>query len=49
MKFGVFLPISGRAAGPETLMEAARRAEAWGYDSLWAADRIIIPWEIKTT
>jgi probable F420-dependent oxidoreductase len=49
MKFGVFLPISGRAAGPETLMEAARRAEALGYDSVWAADRIIIPWEIKTT
>jgi len=29
-------------------MEAARRAEALGYDSVWAADRIIIPWEIKT-
>ncbi|MCZ6907467.1 MAG: LLM class F420-dependent oxidoreductase [Deltaproteobacteria bacterium] len=44
----MFLPISGRAAGPNTLMEAARRAEALGYDSVWAADRIIIPWEIKT-
>jgi alkanesulfonate monooxygenase SsuD/methylene tetrahydromethanopterin reductase-like flavin-dependent oxidoreductase (luciferase family) len=30
-------------------MEAARKAEAVGYDSVWAADRIIIPWEIKTT
>jgi probable F420-dependent oxidoreductase len=30
-------------------MEAARKAEALGYDSVWAADRIIIPWEIKTT
>ena len=48
MKFGVFLPISGRAAGPTTLMEAARTAEALGYDSVWAADRIVIPWEIKT-
>ncbi len=48
MKFGVFLPISGRAAGPATLMEAAREAEALGYDSVWAADRIVIPWEIKT-
>ncbi|MBI4610178.1 MAG: LLM class F420-dependent oxidoreductase [Candidatus Rokubacteria bacterium] len=47
-KFGVFLPISGRAAGPATLMEAARKAEAWGYASVWAADRIVIPWEIKT-
>jgi probable F420-dependent oxidoreductase len=48
MKFGVFLPISGRAAGPETLTGAARRAEALGYDSAWCADRIVIPWEIKT-
>src|SRR3990167_1608878 len=48
MKFGVFLPISGRAAGPATLTEAARQAETLGYDSVWAADRIVIPWEIKT-
>jgi probable F420-dependent oxidoreductase len=48
MKFGVFLPISGRAAGPKTLMDAARQAESLGYDSVWCADRIIIPWEIKT-
>ena len=47
MKLGVFLPISGRAAAP-VLMDAARRAEALGYDSVWAADRIVIPWEIKT-
>lgn len=48
MKFGVFLPVSGRASGPETLVEAARSAESWGFDSVWAADRIIIPWEIRT-
>lgn len=48
MKFGVFLPISGRAAGPATLTESARQAEALGYDSVWSADRIVIPWEIKT-
>jgi probable F420-dependent oxidoreductase len=48
MKFGVFLPISGRAAGPKTLMDAARQAETLGYDSVWCADRIIIPWAIKT-
>jgi probable F420-dependent oxidoreductase len=29
-------------------MEAAQRAEMLGYDSVWTADRIIIPWEIKT-
>jgi probable F420-dependent oxidoreductase len=48
MKFGVFLPISGRAAGPATLAQAALQAESLGYDSVWAADRIVIPWEIKT-
>ncbi len=48
-KFGVFLPVSGRAASRQTLMQAAQQAEALGYDSVWSADRIIIPWEIKTT
>jgi probable F420-dependent oxidoreductase len=47
MKLGVFLPISGRAAAG-VLMDAARRAELLGYDSIWAADRIVIPWEIRT-
>ncbi len=45
---GVFLPISGRAAGRKTLMHAAQEAELLGYDSLWAADRIVIPWQIDT-
>ena len=49
MKFGVFLPVSGRAASRQTLKEAAQQAEALGFDSVWSADRIIIPWEIKTT
>jgi probable F420-dependent oxidoreductase len=49
MKFGVFLPISGRAASRETLMQAARQAESLGYDSVWAADRIVIPWQINTS
>jgi probable F420-dependent oxidoreductase len=48
MKFGVFLPISGRAASRKTLMQAAQQAESLGYDAVWAADRIIIPWEIHT-
>ena len=48
MKFGVFLPVSGRAAGRKTLMEAARQAEALGYDSVWAADRVVMPWKIDT-
>jgi len=49
MKVGVFLPVSGKAASRKTLMEAAHQAESLGYDSVWSADRIIIPWEIKTT
>ena len=48
MNLGVFLPVSGRAASRQTLLEAARQAESLGYDSVWCADRIIIPWEIKT-
>lgn len=47
MKFGVFLPISGRAAS-SVLMETARSAEALGYASVWAADRIVTPWQIDT-
>ncbi|HET7005750.1 MAG TPA: LLM class F420-dependent oxidoreductase [Candidatus Binatia bacterium] len=48
-KFGVFLPVSGRAASRKTLMQAAQEAEALGYDSVWAADRLVIPWKIDTT
>ena len=48
MKFGVFLPISGRATGPDTLMEAARSAEAQGFDAVWSADRVVTPWQIST-
>lgn len=47
MHVGVFLPISGRAAAG-VLMEAARRLEALGFDSVWAADRIVTPWELRT-
>ena len=49
MKFGVFLPVSGRAASRKTLMEAAQQAERLGFDSVWAADRLVIPWKIETT
>lgn len=49
MKFGVFLPVSGRAASRKTMMQAAQQAEALGYDSVWAADRLVMPWKISTT
>jgi probable F420-dependent oxidoreductase len=48
MEIGVFLPISGRATGPDTLMEAARTAEAQGYAAAWSADRVVTPWRIQT-
>ncbi len=48
MQFGVFLPISGRATGPDTLIEAAQSAEAQGFDAIWSADRVVTPWRIET-
>ena len=49
MKLGVFLPISGRAAGRGTLMAAARSAETQGFDAVWSADRVVTPWKIETS
>jgi probable F420-dependent oxidoreductase len=46
--FGVFLPVSGRASSRDGLMHAARSAQELGFESVWAADRIVIPWTIET-
>ncbi len=48
MDVGVFLPVSGRSASRGTLIDAARKAEAWGFSSAWAADRVVMPWSIGT-
>jgi len=48
MEIGVFLPVSGRAAGPEVLTQAAQTAERLGYDAVWSADRVVTPWRIDT-
>lgn len=48
MKLGVFLPVSGRAAVPEVLTDAAQQAERLGFDSVWAAERMVNPWEMTT-
>ena len=48
MKLGVFLPVSGRAAVPEVLTDAARQAERLGFDSVWAAERLVNPWTMNT-
>jgi probable F420-dependent oxidoreductase len=48
VRLGLFMPVSGRSATRETLMSGAQQAEAWGFDSVWAADRVVIPWQINT-
>ena len=48
MELGVFLPVSGRAAGPEVLNEAARSAEAQGFAAVWSAERIVQPVQVRT-
>ncbi|MFQ5523899.1 MAG: TIGR03619 family F420-dependent LLM class oxidoreductase [Acidimicrobiia bacterium] len=48
MDLGVFLPVSGRAASRATLAESAQRAEELGFTSVWAADRVVMPWSIET-
>jgi probable F420-dependent oxidoreductase len=48
MDFGVFLPVSGAAATRSGLIHAAKTAERLGFTTVWAADRIIIPWKIET-
>ncbi len=49
MDFGVFLPVSGAAATRDGLKHAAVTAERLGFSTVWAADRIIIPWQIDTS
>lgn len=48
MEYGVFLPVSGSASSRDGLMHAVQKAEEFGFSSVWAADRIIIPWEIES-
>ena len=48
MQLGVFLPVSGRAAVPEVLTDAAQQAETLGYSSVWAAERLVNPWNMET-
>jgi len=43
MKIGVILPHLGTGMNPAALVEAARRAEELGYDSLWVTERLLYP------
>jgi probable F420-dependent oxidoreductase len=48
MDYGVFLPVSGAACTRHGLTHAAQTAERLGFTTVWAADRIVIPWKIET-
>src|SRR5881397_4056567 len=52
MKFGISLPTIGPlAAGPGALegqLTIAQRAEALGFESLWAPDHVVIPTTITS-
>src|SRR5205814_9690893 len=48
MRFGCHLPGYGPEATRDTLVGFARRAEALGYDSLWASDHVVVPWRIAS-
>ena len=42
MKFGVFLPSHGPAKSPQAVKQVAQSAEQAGFDSLWAADHVLV-------
>jgi len=48
LQFGYHLPIWGPAATRDTLITLARRVEALGFDSVWASDHVVIPFEIRS-
>lgn len=43
MRVGYGLPLGGPAAGPESLVKVAQRAEELGFDSLWVWERVLVP------
>lgn len=43
MQFGFVLPHIGSAANTRAILQAAQRAEALGFDSLWVTDRLLWP------
>ena len=43
MRYGIALPNYGSLATPATLVRLARRAEAFGVDSVWVSDHLVAP------
>lgn len=48
MEIGIFIPTAGKGATAESLRAIAEAAEAWGFDSVWTADHVLLPVEIDT-
>ena len=48
MKFGFMLPQFGVMATHETMLSMAQLAEEQGFESVWAADHVIMPTRIST-
>ena len=43
MKLGVHLPVAGKGASPETILQVAMEAERIGLDSVWSWERLMRP------
>jgi probable F420-dependent oxidoreductase len=43
MRLGVHLPVAGKGASPETMMQVAVEAERIGLDSVWSWERLMRP------
>ncbi|MDP8973900.1 MAG: TIGR03619 family F420-dependent LLM class oxidoreductase [Actinomycetota bacterium] len=43
VRLGFAVPQFGPNAGPDAILEVARKAEVLGYDSLWVAERLLYP------
>ena len=48
MKFGCHLPMFGPIGTRDNVIAFARRIEALGYDSLWASDHVVLPYDIAS-
>jgi probable F420-dependent oxidoreductase len=47
LRFGLHLPQLGLATSPDRIMECAARAEALGYDDVWASEHVAVPVSIE--
>jgi probable F420-dependent oxidoreductase len=48
IQFGCHLPVWGPGATRDALITLARRVEGMGFDSVWASDHVVIPFEIRS-